>query len=556
MPDESFNMGWGVQGSDVALASLQQIAAGIDKISQRGQETRQVTGNMFTRGIEQAGQFAWGLVGVQNVAQALQTTLRLVTAELDNINQRSRKAMETQVGAAGAEQAFLRALGPASQQERTQRTVQIQDTARKTGVSMPDVYRLAETVISGAGAGFAHQKSMDVTRMVAEAYRFDRPETQKAVAQAMLSIMKGRPDVSAEQALAGVINLIPVSRQTEVGPLATYAIPAIMQLSSYFDPSGKPSSEDWKSIGGFVMGVGQAADDPSGRRTATGTANFAKQMVMQSRARPFGFTGRSFDEWQQWAGVAGYTGTPEGLAFRKQTLGALWGADADQADAPDSPVAQLVTMFKQKYQLHTEAKVFPALLAYLRGEPQAPANLRIKEATEAMRLLEAPESLTVAREMQAGVEAGPAQRAARIQSRVRGGWQGMAFDDTAGGVRGALMEELPKLLQQAGGWAITTKARMTRFGAETAFADREGVLDSAEQLLKDVHPQGRWRGTRDQARWDIDKDIPVSGEQATIAAKLDEVIEALQSERRMIVHEKDADGVERPAAAAVEGAGR
>lgn len=538
MPDESFNMGWGVQGSDLALAALQQIAAGIDKIAAKGKETEQATGNMFTKGIEGAQQFALGLVGAQSLIQALQTTLRLVTNEWDNWQARARKAADTQIGAAQAEAGFIRTLGAAPPAEIQTRLAQV-GAMNQAGMPRVAAYQLSASIM-GARGELTPEQGMSLAAEIGKRYQLETPASQQAAARGASQLMNAFR-ISAAEAVA--------AQEAAMGPAINRDIESFGQyLLPQATIAARGNRASFRSVMGLGITLQQLTGDVSSRPTATSLSRLTIENL--KLAREAGYMGSEDPrEVEKFLFAA-----PQGEAARRKLLGKFWSAAPGEGDAAAADA------FTGKFGVTGEARFLGALISYYRGDeafrtrragierevyaPGDPAALALANQREQLRL---------------GL---PTQQAAILQRKLQGATETTLARDTQAGIQGAFAGEFTNFLQSMGYSDLSQRIH----GAATSvdFLRAKSPVEALDVGIRAVESMKArnpaWEaGMRPWFGKSQFNEHGLWPEQQKANDLLDDILQELRAQRENLgghtLKLRDADGVERPAAAAVEGVG-
>ena len=274
-----------------------------------------------------------------------------------------------------------------------------------------------------------------------------RPDLDAAglqtVSSGIMSIQKGMPEVGTDTAMAMGQDLTIASRNPDEASMYQHVVPSIMTNLSMF----KREPGDYRKMAAFQIGLGQRVDDPHGRKLGTAVTNYFKQALSENNIPLGSMTYGEFLKWRE---------SDQGLAWRKKSMGGLWGAsEADIAGADNelSPLHEMVQLQKQKLGIHSEAKYFTAV-----GEYQVGGKSRTQDQIdEAYRTIRDPNDPALLRDFEGSRD--PSTRANtrlpddRAHSRGQHGrketrrpreWQGWRVPRKAAGLSATVGHERPR----------------------------------------------------------------------------------------------------------------
>lgn len=450
-----------------ALAALQQLNSNLERVLDTAKRVGQQ--DTFGKGLAQAGAFAGAILGVNSLLAVASTTMARFRAEYDNFLQRGEKAANAQVTFADAQRRFANILGDSSLQNASQRAIGI---AGKTGIPPAQIGLAFVGALSGKGLT---QKDEDAFSAVEEAAKFmpgprSTAEDIGPLAQGIVTMRKRMPGLTSEQAMGFLRGAERASRSVEPTAFVTNVLPQIMQQYG-------GESDSLRRITAVATGIGQAAEDPTGRRTGTNFQNVLKQLRVN--AKTFGGvpTGAPFVELEKFLFES-----DKGEKIRRKLLGPLYGTGELKDD--DDIVSQMREAFTgTKVPLVGEAKTFMAFRDYLSGG----SNYTRSAIEAAYGELSEPKSQAGIDALRAGraeIEASPFQTAANAERSFAGTLDQLWLSNTVTGTQGSIRKKIPETLQASGASALVTDIFTKIFDAESAGAGTPSdVLRAGQRAL-------------------------------------------------------------------------
>lgn len=340
-----------------ALTAIQGIDASLQRLSTATEKTNRTTEGMFTQATAGAKAFAAELGIVATAAGVVQMASAAALRTMEEIRARQKAAAMEQVGFAGAHRQFAQVLSGQSLQSGTERVLGI---AAQTGVQ-PVAATLAAEGALGALGGLTNAHAFAAVEEAAK-YR-PGPSTSAgelgSIAQAIMSLQKQDRSISAPGGMAFIKSTLAASRVNDLEAFGTNLLPMITNARSFGS-----DKDSLRYLASMAVGIGDAADDPTGRKTGTGFTGFLKQ-IKAATASDLGPTA-SVEEQMKFL-----HGTEKGTSIRKKLLGPMFGAGADtMGKLGGSELEQLADRLAgvdSKILLHGENRTWMPLIQLLQN---------------------------------------------------------------------------------------------------------------------------------------------------------------------------------------------
>jgi hypothetical protein len=346
-----------------------------------------------------------------------------------------------------------------------------------------------ETALSAKAPHHSDQQAMDAVRAAAQLRPGPRTpaEELKGLAEAILTLQKFEPGVTADQGVAWTQQALRVARVNELEKFSQHLMPALVQGRDFF-----PNTKGLSGIASLGIAMGQMSDDPHGRFGGNAYRGLLKQLrvLTGEPMQALGMDPENFAQVEQFLFQ-----TPAGLALRKRMLGPLWGkggvTEADlQSMSPDMEAAvEALVGAEGKVNLKGEAKGFVSMMQYLKGE-QKFGDVR-RQVLADLPEPQDPRNVQRARAREAELNAAQLQQAAIVDRKLAAVSDAIRLGNK-GGVTGALRTRLPELLQDAGVGKTIADLAMAKFDAKSAFAKTDAErLQVGIDVLEAAKPRDR-----------------------------------------------------------------
>lgn len=541
-----------------AVAALQQIALALQNVGSKGDTAGEKLDGMFDKALSDAGSFALALTGVQGVTAALSTGMRAVTAEYDNWLQRAQKAAEKQITFADAHRQFSLMLNPAAgDMTPDEASARILKAAGPSG-DAAKIGTAFEAALNARGSLSSEQ----ALQAVLHANRV-RPDLDVSglnkFSDAMMTMQRDDPTLSMEQILGSMFNLQAASRSASMDDFAQFTMPGITKSRGFF----RKTDTDFRKLAGFQLGIGMRAEDPSGRKTATGVTNFLKQFKTELTKAGLS-KDASFEEAEEFAFK-----TDAGRKVRNELLGVFGDMTAEELKAEGGDIKELKKLFEGKMGLHSEAALFIPLVEYLKGG-DTPARKEIAAAEGKIFNPKDPRGVAQLNQVVGDIEKSKFQLAAQLQRNLQGANEQLVIPNDLVGARGALQKNLPDLLQSTGMSKIGQESLLKIFDAKAAFAEKpQDLIRSAINTIQSGKARTMSEKGADEGFSRMFFNLGLSSTnpdkltamESGMNTKLDDLITQLKAiadrmDKPQEIKLRDADGAARPAVLGAEQAGQ
>lgn len=400
--------------TNAALSALQSINANLERLVTTGQKTQQSMDGMFEKGVLGATTMIASVAGVTTAMQAMSLATRAAIATYDDWQQRQKKAADTQVTFADAQRRFGNVLGAGTTLDAATRRVQ--SIAQRTGTKAETVGLALEQALSAKGPALDDESAFAAVSEAAEYRPGSSVQEIGSISQALLSMKKADPRLNTRQSMAYIRSALRAARNTDIESFATYNLPAIAQAKGFGD-----GSDSFAELGSFFIGIGQTADDPSGRRTATGGINFLKQIKLATSDA----LGNNASVKSQFDYLFN---TEAGTDIRKNLLGPLFGSDEGIEQGSDFASDLARKLIGRDVDLKSEAKLFIPLVQFLRGGKNTTWD-NIRAAQRDVRNEFDPRAVADFNAAERAIRQHPLQRAAQTRRALANARQGLELDN-------------------------------------------------------------------------------------------------------------------------------
>lgn len=342
--------------------------------------------------VRTTGRAAAAFIGVGSAVGALITFTQILRREIDEIRRRQSTAGSAQVSFGNAFVRARAALGQGGDLTPAElRRGLLSDTS---GVGPTQLAIESETALSAGGAGFSKKRAFETVKVAARLRPDLDPDSRRSLVGGAIALQKGF-GATPEEAIAGVLQALASARTEELGTFAKNLAGAIASSTAFGN-----DKDSFKGLASIFIGIGQRSEDPTGRRTATNTIIFMKQLM----------------ELMIQRGVV-----PAGSGFRESLDVLLSGKEGSEAEKLrqelvgvfDKQINELPREFEQigKAILLGEARQKPALFEILDRSKTSKTWIQILAAEESIVGLN-QESVEIEREKVRILRSMPDQQAA------------------------------------------------------------------------------------------------------------------------------------------------
>ena len=424
-------------------ADMQRLIADNRKLASESRQFSVTSQGALGRAISQAATLAGSYLTVQ---QAIQAAIR----EHEDLLRRQREASGKQIDVAGLERQFLINLG-VSVTDETRRDVQRQLAAISDEVKVPVsslLPRAAEAV--SARGGFSVESALDAVKQSARILPRDT-EGGRAIAGGILDVSKLTGSSDALENLGVIVGTQELTRVTNLQQTAKNLIPAAIGISQAGDNVAEALALV-STITGFLA-------EPEGRLSATGGLKLSSQL---QEFLPAEDTFKFITHRGRQVRVPEREGT--GLESTVQRLEFL--------QRPENALLREEFMATASF----EERAKPAIRALL--DPNS-GLLQLVKANVA-RIPTGDDARQASERLIQGINETNLQQNALLASSMEQATEKLLLDDTEGGTRGTVRDELERALSASGAGWFRRWATLTEF-------DFSGVRDPrvhAAQLLR------------------------------------------------------------------------
>ncbi len=329
-----------------AQTALDRIADGLDKIASKGAKAGGSVDGMFGNIMGGVDSLTGKLTGLLSAGALLSKIQQEFVANYERVIAMEKRSTDSQIEWATAERMIGRSLDP-DEMKLSVASQRIRDFAAGHGGGAAGMGLAVVGALSGKG-----DLSADTAISAVEYAKTVRPDMDSSglnvMAQGILSIQKSIPGTSTKQAGAVFQNTFLAARAVNMEALAENIIPAIAQGRAVMGDTDK-----FEDIASLVLGTGQRADDPTGRKTGTNTIKFLEQLKIHAMGAGMS-QDANFVDMKKFL-----SGTDKGMAVVKDLLGPFAkGGDASPEFLED---------MKDKMGLHAEAKFLVGDVEFLQS---------------------------------------------------------------------------------------------------------------------------------------------------------------------------------------------
>lgn len=502
-----------------ALTALQAIDSSLQKIAAQGAQTQAKVDTLFDKGVAGAQAFL-GAVGIATTGLGLaRAAFAQFNHEWDNALARQKAAADMQIGFADAQRRMANVLSrDTSLSQATQRVVGI---ASSTGTAPAQVALSMEQALSGKGPNLSDQSAFAAVETAAKYRPGSSAQEIGSIAQAILSMQKGDSSVTAPEGMAFIRSALRAARNTDIQSFATYNLPAIVQAKAFGD-----GSDTYQDLGAMAIGIGQRADDPTGRRTATNFINFLKQIKINTAPH----LGANASVKSQFDFLFN---TEEGNRIRSKMLGPMAGGKSldDLGDEGQMQLAEALVGSEAKMGLKSEAKTFIPLTELLQGGNNITTQL-IAGARRDVFDVHDPRALAQFAASEAEINRSPFQQAAITNRALAGGESALGLSNP----RAYDREALKRVMQAAG--VSDAKQKVILAGTDWNVLSGKGQADTLQAEIAAVQSSFEVPARRDpygtDSRWYMRRQGPeynLTDEQKRTNELLQTVIDKLSNQK-------------------------
>lgn len=464
-----------------ALTALQQIDASLQKIAAQGAATQAKVDSIFDRGVA-GGQAFLGVLGVATTGLGLASAaFAQFNREWDNAIARQKAAADMQIGFADAQRRMANTFGGGT--SIAAGTQQALGIATRTGTQPAQIALAMEQALSGKGPNLSDQAAFSAVETAAKYRPGSNAQEIGSIAQAILSMQKGDSSVSAPESMAFIRTALRAARNTDISSFSTYALPAIVQAKAFGD-----GSDSYQDLASMLIGVGQRADDPTSRRTATNFINFLKQIKLNTAQHlgPNASVKSQFDF---------LFNTEQGNKIRSKMLGPMAGGGSldGLGDDGQMQLAESLVGAEAKMGLKSEAKTFIPLTELLQGGDNITTRL-ISGARRDVKDVHDPAALAEFAAAESNLNRSPYQQSAITERAFAGTESAINLDN----YKAVDRERIKTFMRSAGMSDVMQRIVATGLDARVAMAkDRGEVIDAEITAVESakLHPSGTFIGT-------------------------------------------------------------
>ena len=428
-----------VQAWAKAIKGPQAMGEAVQDLGKKSKRGGRQAGSAFAGIAKNAAAATLAFIGIGSAMQALSTFARLLRKELEAVRVLQSKSGEQQITVANAQRRAAFALGTKGVDSDIDIT-ELGDMlkASRSGVRLESLYLESEAALSSRGSLLSSQASQTVVAAAELRPDLDM-ESRLSLVTASLALQKAF-GASVEGSMAQVQQALLAARTEDIGAFARNLVPSIAQSRSL-----GADKDSFRFLSSLFIGVGQRAEDPSGRRTATNVVNAITQVQTLAKQRGVVDIGASVEETISTL-RAGESGS-DAEKLRQELVGVF-----------EQSIGDIPREFDElgKVLLRSEAKTQTALLEIFQLEE---ADSKVwKEINAASQKIAATEEEAVSKVT--GIfdtlRALPEQQAVETKRAFDQSLQRLRQTDV-GGIQGVIKEPLTELLQRTGQTALESE---------------------------------------------------------------------------------------------------
>ena len=438
------------------ILTVEQALAKVGGASGKAQAK---TSKMFGSVLRNAASMATAMVGVGSAMQVVSTISQLLRKELANLKAVQDSFADQQITVAVAEARAFNALTPGGDLSVGDLSSLVRKKA--SGAPLPNIFLAIEGALAARGA-LSEKEAVEAVLAVPRLRPDIATDTDqlKAFAIGTLQLRKSFKGTTADQAVSGVQQLFRGARAEELPQLSRAIIGGISQARAFGN-----DKDSFRFLSGLILGVGQRAEDPTGRRTVTGTIGFLSQ-IKQATGQDLGPKARIEEQL-----AFPLSGKGRGEEIRKRLVGDVFAGKTKEELQKQREVASPELSFQARTKI-----------AFI--EVLTPMSKTWDEINAAIQKLPGlnEEAVKLMKQQQRLIAVQPGQQALQAELAGRQALQTMRSNPVIG-VKGTLARNLRELLVSSGRTATEADAR-SLLARISGSQDVIGTLESFEATAR------------------------------------------------------------------------